>query len=385
MFGVRYCLVMFAPVSALSLSDSDHQQLEQWASAFGTPQQIVLRCRIVLAAASGQSDNAIASQLEVNRHTVRLWRNRFRQQGLQSLWEIASGRGRKPSYGGEKIQQIIDTTLRSKPKGRTQWSCRLLARQLGVSKSTVNNVWRSHNLKPHRVKTFKLSRDPHFLQKLTDVVGLYLNPPEQAMVLCVDEKSQIQALDRTQPGLPMKKGRCGTLTHDYKRNGTTTLFAALELAQGKVVGQCYQRHRHQELLKFLRRLDQEFPQPVPLHLVMDNYGTHKKPEVRAWLKRHPRFVLHFVPTSSSWLNLVERWFGELSRECIRRGAFFSVADLEKAIAEYLDAWNEDPKPFVWTATVESIMEKLSRCRQTLEKIQPGCTLPRSRKKTHKRV
>jgi len=376
---------MFAPVSALSLSDSDHQQLEQWASAFGTPQQIVLRCRIVLAAASGQSDNAIASQLEVNRHTVRLWRNRFRQQGLQSLWEIASGRGRKPSYGGEKIQQIIDTTLRSKPKGRTQWSCRLLARHLGVSKSTVNNVWRSHNLKPHRVKTFKLSRDPHFLQKLTDVVGLYLNPPEQAMVLCVDEKSQIQALDRTQPGLPMKKGRCGTLTHDYKRNGTTTLFAALELAQGKVVGQCYQRHRHQELLKFLRRLDQEFPQPVPLHLVMDNYGTHKKPEVRAWLKRHPRFVLHFVPTSSSWLNLVERWFGELSRECIRRGAFFSVADLEKAIAEYLDAWNEDPKPFVWTATVESIMEKLSRCRQTLEKIQPGCTLPRSRKKTHKRV
>jgi len=376
---------MFAPVSALSLSDSDHQQLEQWASAFGTPQQIVLRCRIVLAAASGQSDNAIASQLEVNRHTVRLWRNRFRQQGLQSLWEIASGRGRKPSFGGEKIQQIIDTTLRSKPKGRTQWSCRLLARQLGVSKSTVNNVWRSHNLKPHRVKTFKLSRDPHFLQKLTDVVGLYLNPPEQAMVLCVDEKSQIQALDRTQPGLPMKKGRCGTLTHDYKRNGTTTLFAALELAQGKVVGQCYQRHRHQELLKFLRRLDQEFPQPVPLHLVMDNYGTHKKPELRAWLKRHPRFVLHFVPTSSSWLNLVERWFGELSRECIRRGAFFSVADLEKAIAEYLDAWNEDPKPFVWTATVESIMEKLSRCRQTLEKIQPGCTLPRSRKKTHKRV
>jgi len=376
---------MFAPVSALSLSDSDQQQLEQWASAFGTPQQIVLRCRIVLAAASGQSDNAIASQLEVNRHTVRLWRNRFRQQGLQSLWEIASGRGRKPSYGGEKIQQIIDTTLQSKPKGRTQWSCRLLARHLGVSKSTVNNVWRSHNLKPHRVKTFKLSRDPHFLQKLTDVVGLYLNPPEQAMVLCVDEKSQIQALDRTQPGLPMKKGRCGTLTHDYKRNGTTTLFAALELAQGKVVGQCYQRHRHQELLKFLRRLDQEFPQPVPLHLVMDNYGTHKKPEVRAWLKRHPRFVLHFVPTSSSWLNLVERWFGELSRECIRRGAFFSVADLEKAIAEYLDAWNQDPKPFVWTATVESIMEKLSRCRQTLEKIQPGCTLPRSRKKTHKRV
>ena len=285
----------------------------------------------------------------------------------------------------EKIQEIIDTTLQSKPKGRTQWSCRSLAQRLGVSKSTVNNIWRSHNLKPHRVKTFKLSRDPYFLEKLTDVVGLYLNPPEQAIVLCVDEKSQIQALDRTQPGLPMKKGRCGTLTHDYKRNGTTTLFAALELAQGKVVGQCDQRHRHQEFLKFLRRLDQEFPAPVPLHLVMDNYGTHKKQEVRTWLKKHPRFVLHFVPTSSSWLNLVERWFGELSRQCIRRGAFFSVEDLQKAIREFLDAWNENPKPFVWTATVESIMEKLSRCRQTLEKIQPGCTLPRNRKKSNKVV
>jgi len=371
---------MLATVPALSLSDSDEQQLEQWASAFGTPQQVVLRCRIVLAAASGQSDNAIAAELAVNRHTVRLWRERLAEQGLPSLWEIAPGRGRKPSYGPEKIQEIIDTTLQSKPKGQTQWSCRLLARRLGVSKSTVNNIWRSHNLKPHRVKTFKLSRDPRFLEKLTDVVGLYLNPPEQAMVLCVDEKSQIQALDRTQPGLPMKKGRCGTLTHDYKRNGTTTLFAALELLQGKVVGECYQRHRHQEFLKFLRRLDEEFPEPVPLHLVMDNYGTHKEQEVRNWLKKHPRFVLHFVPTSSSWLNLVERWFGELSRQCIRRGAFFSVADLKQAIREFLDAWNENPKPFVWTATVESILEKLSRCRQTLEKIQPGCTLPRRRKK-----
>lgn len=376
---------MRASLPVLSLSDGDQQQLQQWASAFGTPQQVVLRCRIVLAAASGQSDQASAAELAVNRHTVRLWRQRFAQQGLQSLWEIAPGRGRKPSYGAEKIQQIIDTTLQSKPKGQTQWSCRLLAQRLGVSKSTVNNIWRSHNLKPHRVKTFKLSRDPRFLEKLTDVVGLYLNPPEQAMVLCVDEKSQIQALDRTQPGLPMKKGRCGTLTHDYKRNGTTTLFAALELLQGKVVGECYQRHRHQEFLKFLRRLDEEFPAPVPLHLVIDNYGTHKKQEVRSWLKKHPRFVLHFVPTSSSWLNLVERWFGELSRRCIRRGAFFSVADLQLAMGEFLEAWNENPKPFVWTATVESIMDKLSRCRQTLEKIQPGCSLPRSRKKSNKVV
>lgn len=370
---------MPAPL-ALSLSERDQQQLQQWASAFGTPQQVALRCRIVLAAASGQSDNSIAQQCAINRHTVRLWRFRFAQKGSAGLWEIAPGRGRKASYGPEKIQTIIDTTLQSKPKGSTQWSCRSLARQAGISKSTVNNIWRSHNLKPHRVKTFKLSRDPHFLEKLTDVVGLYLNPPEQAIVLCIDEKSQIQALDRTQPGLPMKKGRCGTMTHDYKRNGTTSLFAALELAQGKVVGECYQRHRHQEFLKFLRRLDQEFPSPIPLHLVMDNYGTHKKQEVQTWLKRHPRFVLHFVPTSSSWLNLVERWFAELTRQRIRRGSFFSVEDLKKAIVEFLAAWNEDPKPFVWTATVESIMEKLSRCRQTLEKIQPGCTLPRSRKK-----
>jgi len=371
---------MPAPVSPLSLSETDQRQLQEWASAHGTPQQVALRCRIVLAAAAGQSDNSIAQQYQVNRKTVMLWRTRLAQQGLPSLWEIAPGRGRKPSYGPEKVQSIIDTTLQSKPRGRTQWSCRSLAQHMGVSKSTVNNIWRSHNLKPHRGKTFKLSRDPHFLEKLTDVVGLYLNPPEKAMVLCVDEKSQIQALDRTQPGLPMKKGRCGTMTHDYKRNGTTTLFAALELAQGKVVGECYQRHRHQEFLKFLRRLNEEFPGPVPLHLVMDNYGTHNQPEVRAWLKKHARFRFHFVPTSSSWLNLVERWFAELSRQCIRRGAFGSVEDLKAAISEFLATWNEEPKPLVWTATVESIMEKLSRCRQTLEKIQPGCTLPRTRKK-----
>jgi transposase len=375
---------MPAPVPALPLNESDQAQLQQWVTAFGTPQQVALRCRIVLAAADGKSDNAIAQQLEINRKTVILWRARFAQQGLNSVWEIAPGRGRKPIYAAEKIQEIVDTTLQTKPKGETQWSCRSLAKHLGVSKSMVNNVWRSHNLKPHRVKTFKLSRDSRFLEKLTDVVGLYLNPPDKALVLCVDEKSQIQALDRTQPGLPMKKGRCGTRTHDYKRNGTTTLFAALELLQGKVVGECYQRHRHQEFLRFLRRIDQAFPGPVPLHLVIDNYGTHKQPEVQSWLKKHSRFVLHFVPTSSSWLNLVERWFGELTSKCVRRGAFHSVPDLKKAIQEYLDAWNEDPKPFVWTATVESILEKLSRCRQTLEKIQPGCTLPRRRKKKHKR-
>jgi transposase len=371
----------FVPRSrpALALKETDERQLRQWVAAFGTPQQVSLRSRIVLGSAAGQSDSAIARDLDVNRNTVILWRSRFEEEGLDGLWEVAPGRGRKPKYGPEKIGAIVDATLRTKPKGMTHWSCRLMAESQQVSKSTINNIWQSHNLKPHRVKTFKLSRDAKFLEKLTDVVGLYLNPPQQAIVLCVDEKSQIQALDRTQPGLPIKKGRCGTMTHDYKRNGTTTLFAALEVLQGRVVGQCFERHRHQEFLRFLRRLDQEFPGEIPLHLVMDNYGTHKHPRVQAWLKRHPRFVPHFVPTSSSWLNLVERWFGELTNKRIRRGSFYSVEDLQKGIDEFLAAWNEKPKPFVWTATVESIVEKLSRCRQTLEKIQPGCTLPRKRK------
>jgi len=368
---------------ALTLSSDEQQQIQHWLAAQGTPQGVALRCRIVLAAARGQSDVATAAQLQTSRPTVMLWRKRFAEQGLAGLWKIAPGRGRKPIYGPDQVKAVIDTTLQTKPKGMTHWSCRLMAKQQGLSKSTVSNLWRSHNIKPHRVKRFKLSRDPKFLEKLTDVVGLYLNPPQQAIVLCVDEKSQIQALDRTQPGLPLKKGRCGTMTHDYKRHGTTTLFAALERVQGKVIGQCYARHRHQEFLKFLRRLDHEFPGEVPLHLVMDNYGTHKHPRVQTWLQQHPRFVPHFVPTSSSWLNLVERWLGELTSKRIRRGSFFSVEELQQAIEEFLQAWNEQPKPFVWTATVESILEKLSRCRQTLERIQPGCTLSRTGKKTNK--
>jgi transposase len=255
-----------------------------------------------------------------------------------------------------------------------------MAEAQGVSKNTVQRLWQLHNLKPHLSRTFKLSRDPHFLEKLTDVVGLYLNPPQQALVLCVDEKSQIQALDRTQPGLPLKKGRCGTMTHDYKRNGTTTLFAALSVLDGKVIGQCVPRHRHQEFLKFLRRLDREFPEPLTLHLVMDNYGTHKTPEVQRWLTKHPRFVPHFIPTSSSWVNLVERWFGELTRKAVRRGAFVSVPDLIQAIEAFLAAWNHNPQPFVWTAKVEDIMTKLERARTKLEAIEPGCTQPRRRRK-----
>src|SRR5271170_4650986 len=369
----------------LSLSPEQRQQVLHWLAAQGTPQQVALRCRIVLAAAEGQPDPRIAADLHVSRPTVILWRTRFAERGLESLWQIAPGRGRKPTYGPEKIQAVVAATLQTKPKGMTQWSCRQMAKSQGLSKSTISNIWRSHNLKPHRVKTFKLSRDPKFLEKLTDVVGLYLNPPEKALVLCVDEKSQIQALDRTQPGLPMKKGRCGTRTHDYKRHGTTTLFAALDFLQGHVIGQCYERHRHQEFLKFLRQLNAQFPGDVPLHLVMDNYGTHKHPRTQAWLQQHPRFMVHFVPTSSSWLNLVERWFGELTSKCVRRGSFFSVPDLRQAIEEFLQAWNEAPKPFVWTATVESIIAKLSRCRQTLEQIQPGCTLPRTRKRRESAV
>jgi transposase len=364
----------------VTLNEMDSQELKRWVGAHRTPQQVAQRCRIILAAAAGRQDKDIAKSMQINYKTVALWRQRFCSEGTDCLWEVATGRGRKPQLTTDKIEEVINATLQIKPEGATHWSCRTMAEEQGISKSTINRIWQSHGLQPHRIKQFKLSRDPRFLEKLTDVVGLYLNPPEKAIVLCVDEKSQIQALDRTQPGLPLKKGRCGTITHDYKRNGTTTLFAALELAQGKVIGQCYARHRHQEFLRFLRRLDSEFPVDIKLHLVMDNYGTHKHPKVQSWLQRHRRFVPHFVPTSSSWLNLVERWFGELTGKRIRRGTFISVDELIAAIDEYMRAWNTNPKPFIWTATVESIMTKLSRCRQTLEKIQPGCTLPRTRKK-----
>jgi transposase len=368
------------PTPAVVVSEDQKKQIEQWLAALGTPQQVALRGRILLAAGHGKSEAAIATEMNVNRKTVRLWRERFAEKGVAGLWEIAPGRGRKATYGPERIKAVIDATLQSKPKGMTHWSCRLMAASQGISKSTVSNLWRSHNIKPHRTKTFKLSRDPKFLEKLTDVVGLYLHPPDKAVVLCVDEKSQIQALNRTQPGLPLKKGRCGTMTHDYKRNGTTTLFAALNVLQGKVIGDCHKRHRHQEFLKFLRRIDREFLGNTPLHLVIDNYGTHGTVEVKTWLKRHSRFVIHYVPTSCSWLNLIERWFAELTNKRIRRDSFLSVADLTAAIEDFLAAWNASPKPFVWTATVDSILAKLARCRQTLEQIQPGCTAPKTRKR-----
>jgi transposase len=341
---------------------------------------VALRCRIILAALAGHDNVAIAAELEVSRPTVQLWCKRVREQGIGVVWKIAPGRGRKPLYDQATREAIIKATLQSKPAGMSHWSCRLMAQAQEVSKSTVNRLWQLHNIKPHLSRTFKLSRDAKFLEKLTDVVGLYLNPPDKALVLCLDEKSQIQALDRTQPGLPLKRGRCGTMTHDYKRNGTTTLFAALNVLDGKVIGECHGRHRHQEWLKFLRRLDGEFPPQLQLHLVMDNYGTHKEPHVQAWLKQHPRFVCHFVPTSSSWLNLVERWFRELTEKRIRRGSFVSVPDLKQAIEEFMQAWNHNPKPFIWTASVGQIIEKIERARLKMEQINPESTLPPRKKK-----
>ena len=370
---------MRKPCFTIELNPVEQAQLVKWESAQGTPQQVALRCRIILMALAGEQNQTIARRLGISRPTVNLWRKRVQNSGIGEVWEIEVGRGRKPYYDQVKRDAIINATLQTKPKGMTHWSCRLMAEQQGVGKDTVNRLWQLHNLKPHLSRTFKLSRDAKFLEKLTDVVGLYLNPPQKAVVLCLDEKSQIQALDRTQPGLPLKKGRCGTMTHDYKRNGTTTLFAALNPLDGKVIGECHGRHRHQEWLKFLRRLDREFPGEQELHLVMDNYGTHKEPHVKAWLKKHPRFICHFVPTSSSWLNLVERWFEELSQKAIRRGSFVSVPDLQAAIEGFLEVWNAKPKPFVWTATVEKIIAKIERARARLEQIKPGCSLPRGKK------
>jgi transposase len=350
------------------VSEGQRALLERWARAHGTPQSVATRARIVLMAADGQSNSAIARTLDVSRPTVILWRERFAAGGPQALCEVKEGRGRKRSISAAKVKEIVVATTQTTPPGETHWSCRSMAKAQGVSPATVQRIWDAHGLKPHRVRAFKISNDPRFTEKLTDVVGLYLNLPEKALVLCVDEKSQIQALDPTQPSLPMKPGRAGTMTHDYKRNGTTTLFAALNTLDGSVIGQCLPRHRHQEFLKFLRTLDREFPSDMELHLIVDNYRTHKHANVNAWLQKHPRFHLHFAPTSSSWLNLVERWLRELTDKALRRGVFHSVPDLTNAIEEYLNAHNNDAKPFVWTASIDSILEKVGRCKAVLETV-----------------
>src|SRR5271170_4702456 len=359
---------MRAPTPALPVTDEQRSVLEKLIRSRTAPVRDVQRGRVLLMAADGFANTRIATEVQVSTATVASWRERFLEDGLKNFSAVRRGRGRKPSIPAAKVEEIVNATLYEKPSGETRWSCRTMAVRAGVSPATVQRIWSARGLQPHRVETFKLSGDPRFEEKLVDVVGLYLNPPENAIVLCMDEKSQIQALDRTQPSLPIKPGRAGTMTHDYKRNGTTTLFAALDVLTGSVIGQCLPRHRHVEFLKFLRTIDREVPKPLRIHLILDNYATHNHPNVRTWLAKHPRFELHFTPTSSSWLNMVEIFFSKLTDKAIRRGIFHSVPDLIDAIQDYLAAHNEDPKPFQWTATADQILEKVRRGRVTLDAI-----------------
>jgi len=352
---------------AIQLSELDRKTLTRWSRGRRTPARVVLRAKIILSAAEGRENHEIAAELTTTRQTVGLWRKRFADQGLAGIEKDAPRGGRLPTSRLALERQIIEMTTQGKPKNATQWSTRTLAKELGTNPSMVQRVWRANGLKPHLARTFKVSNDPHFIEKLRDVVGLHLNPPENALVLSVDEKSQIQALDRTQPGLPLKRGRCGTMTYDYKRNGTTTLFAAIDSAEGRVIQSCMPRHRHQEWIKFLRQIDRETPKDLDLHLIADNYATHKHPKVNAWLKRHSRFHMHFIPTSSSWLNVIERFFGELTTKRIRRGVFHSVPELIEAIDDFVAEHNASPSPFIWTATAEKILEKVGRARIALDK------------------
>jgi transposase len=352
----------------ITLSDADRTILERWSRGRSIQARLVTRARVVLAAAAGKPNKDIAFELKITRGAVARWRDRFAASGVAGLEKDAPRGGRPLKARDDLVRRIIAMTTQQKPANATHWSTRSLAAALGTNRSLVNRVWRAHGLKPHRCHTFKVSNDPHFAEKLSDVVGLYLDPPEHALVLCVDEKSQIQALDRTQKSLPIDPGRCATMTHDYKRNGTTTLFAALDVLEGRLIGQCMPRHRHQEFLKFLKQIDTETPPELDLHLIVDNYATHKHPKVKAWLKRHERFHLHFMPTSSSWLNLVERWFREITDKRIRRGVFRSVQQLIEAIRAYIDEHNDNPKPFVWTAKAQDILEKVRRARAILDKI-----------------
>ena len=356
---------MWASSAALAVTPENRKELERIVRSGKTEQRIALRARIVLGAAAGKSNKALARELKTSRPTVLDWRQRFAEGGVKALYDDRPrGRSFKP-LARAKEAEIITKTQGAPPQA-TQWSCSSMAKVCGVSKASVQRVWHANGLKPHLLKTFKLSNDPDFIEKLEDVVGLYMNPPDHALVFCIDEKSQIQALDRTQPGLPMKKGRAGTMTHDYKRNGTTTLFAALDVLKGEVIGRCMPRHRHQEFLKFLKAIDRGTPKHLDIHGIADNYATHKKQEVKDWLAKHPRFHLHFIPASSSWLNLVERWFGKITTERIRRGVFTSVLDLERAIHDYIEHNNADPQPFVWTKSANAIILKVNRGRAALK-------------------
>jgi transposase len=350
----------------LVMSAGQREALTVLARSSTAAHREVQRAKVLLLAGAGVANSQIAARVGVTPVTVRSWRARFAAEGLAKFGVVRAGRGRKPVLSAEKIEEIVRLTQHEKPSGATHWSCRSMAKAVGVSPATVQRIWSGRGLKPHLVKTFKLSNDPAFEEKLIDVVGLYLNPPDKAVVLCMDEKTSIQALDRTQASLPMTRGRAGTTTSDYKRNGTTTLFAALNALDGTVIGQCVDRHRHEEFLKFLRKIDKEVPKGVAVHMILDNYATHKHKDVKTWLAKHPRFQLHFTPTSSSWLNLVERWFRELTDKAIRRGVFHSVPDLIAAIEKYMEVHNDQPKPLVWTATAESILTKVRRGRVALD-------------------
>ena len=353
-------------IERISISEADRERLQRLVRDRNTPQKVVWRARIVLLGADGLQAIAIATAVGKSVLTVRRWRRRYAAKGVEGLLKDATRPPRRKPLTAEKIKQVVHMTLHAKPADATHWSLSNMAAAAGLSRSSIQRIWSTHGLKPHLTETFKVSRDRNFAAKIRDVVGLYLDPPDKALVLCVDEKSQIQALDRTQPGLPMKKGRAGTMTHDYKRNGTTTLFAALNMLDGSVIGQCMPRHRHREFPRFLKTIDKQTPAHLDLHLIVDNYATHKTEAVKRWLKRHKRFHLHFTPTSASWLNMVERFFAEITRKRIRRGVFTSVAKLESAIMEYLKNHNADPTPFVWTKSADEILKKVARAKQALE-------------------
>lgn len=351
----------------ITLTEDEEKTLTKWSRGRSTPSRLVLRARIVLHAAEGMSNAAIAEKLGTDRECVGRWRKRFADERIPGIERDAPRPGRKRSIPAATVKKVIHLVTSKTPSNATHWSTRSLARVVGISFKSVHRILQSQELKPHRVRTFKVSNDPLFIEKVTDIVGLYLNPPEQALVLCADEKSQIQALDRTQRPLPLKKGHAKTATHDYRRHGTTTLFAAIELITGNVISQCMPRHRHQEWLKFLRRIDEEMPAELDLHFIVDNYATHKHPTVKKWLAKHPRFHMHFTPTSASWLNLIERFFGELTDKRIRRGTFQSVPDLIKAIEAYIAHHNNFPSTFAWTAQVDDILSKVARARKVLNK------------------
>lgn len=347
--------------------DAERQQLERWATQARTPARLQGRSRIVLAILNGVPLKEIAREQRVARSTVKHWRARYTKDGLPALQKDPPRRV-PPKLDSAKIAQVVLATLQTTPPGATHWSTRMMAKAQAISQSAVLRIWQAHGLKPHLIRTFKLSNDKRFVEKVHDVVGLYMNPPENALVLSVDEKSQIQALDRTQPGLPLKRGRCGTMTHDYKRNGTTTLFTALDVSRGVVITDCMKRHRHQEFLRFMKKVEAETPKHLELHVILDNYATHKHATVQRWLKRNPRVHFHFIPTSSSWLNLVERWFRDLTDKAIRRGAFASVDELISAIEAYIAQWNNEPRAYVWKKTAQQIIDKVTRGRAMLDSL-----------------